>query len=369
MPNTANLFDYLDWRGDLSLEQVPFGPVDALVLSTMSYVHFRDILPEGLERSVTLAEAAWAFLALPREERELRMRSRQDEDLLIRLLECPRFSGLRLSCHTDRLEEEREMQFAALAVELGSQGTLLAFRGTDNSLVGWKEDFNMSFQDAVPAQWAACSYLERCAGLLQGDLILSGHSKGGNLAAFAGAMCTPEVRGRIREIYCHDSPGFGELVMNSQGYQQLVPCIRSYVPQSSIVGMLLEHREPYTVVRSSQIGPFQHDPYSWTVRRGNFVCLEDITEGSRALDQTVKSWIATMSVQERCELVDTVYELLQTTDADQIQDLIQPKSIYNILKALSNEEEQSRRFLADALGQLAKTAVHTVRELKKKTTE
>jgi len=361
----ANLFDYLDWRGDLSMEQVPLGPVDALVLTTMCYVQFRDILPEDGERSVTLEQAAMAFLALPKQERELRMRSRLDEELLIRLLECPRFSKLPINCHVDRLEEEGEMQFAAMAIHLGEQGIFLAFRGTDNTLVGWKEDFNMSFQDAVPAQWAARDYLERCARHLSGPLILGGHSKGGNLAVFSASMCQPQTRRRIKEIYNHDGPGFGDLVMNSSGYKTLVSRIHTYIPQSSVVGMLLEHREPYVVVKSRHIGVFQHDPYSWEVRRGCFVCLKDVTEGSRMLDQTVKAWLEGLSTRERYEIVDTVYDMLQTTEADRVQELLQPRSIYNVIKAFVREDDQTRRLLAESLGQLAKTAVQTVRELKK----
>jgi len=361
----ANLFDYLDWRGDLSMEQVPLGPVDALVLTTMCYVQFRDILPEDGERTVTLEQAAMEFLALPKQERELRVRSRLDEDLLIRLLECPRFAKLPINCHVDRLEEEGEMQFAAMAIHLGDESVFLAFRGTDNTLVGWKEDFNMSFQDAVPAQWAARDYLERCAQCLAGPLILGGHSKGGNLAVFSAAMCQPQVRRRVKAIYNHDGPGFGDLVMTSSGYKTLVSRIQSFIPQSSVVGLLLEHREPYTVVKSRHIGVFQHDPYSWEVRRGCFVCLKDVTEGSRMLDQTVKNWLKELSPRERYEIVDTVYDMLQTTEADRVQELLQPKRIYGVLKAFVREDDQSRRMLAEALGQLAKTAIQTARELKK----
>lgn len=361
----VDLFQYLDWRGDLSFKQVPFGPVDAMVLTTMCYAQFRDILPEGPENSVTLEEAAKAFLALPKREREIRVRSRLDEDLLTRLLECPRFSQLPISCHVDKLEEEGEMQFAAMAIHLGDEGVFLAFRGTDNTLVGWKEDFNMTFQPAVPAQWMARDYLEQCAGWFEGKLLLGGHSKGGNLSVFSGAMCREQVRKRISAIYNYDGPGFGDLVMNSDGYQQLLPRIHTYIPQSSVVGMLLEHREPYVVVKSRQIGVFQHDPYSWEIRRDNFVYLKGVTEGSRMMDQTVKTWLEEMTPSERSEIVDTVYEMLQTTEADRVQELLHPKSIYHVIKAFAHEDEHSRKLLAEALGQFAKTAVHTARELRK----
>lgn len=360
-----NLFDYLVWRGDLTLEQVPFGPVDALVLTTVCYVDFGAFVPAGPEQTVTLEQAAACFLALPREEQLMRVRSRTDIELVEALSRMPRFARLYISSYEDCLEEETELQFSALAISLGAQGVFLAYRGTDNSLVGWKEDFNMSFQDSVPAQWMARDYLERCAGWFKGPLILGGHSKGGNLAVFAASMCRPQIRDRIRTIYNHDGPGFTDLVMNQEGYRQLVSKIQSFIPESSVVGMLLEHQEPYIVVKSRYIGVFQHDPYSWEVLGNDFIRLEDVSEGSRVLDQTLKNWLAGLSAEERGNFVDTIYDMLQTTQADRVQELIKPRNLYSILRAIKNESEENRRQVAAALGQLAKTAVQTIKELKK----
>ena len=360
-----NLFDYLTWRGDLSLEQVPLGPVDALILTAVCYVDFEGFVPSGPEQTVTLRQAAACFLSLSREEQLLRIRSRTDLELLERLSKSPRFAQLYISSYEDRLEEESELQFSAMAFSLGRQGTFLAYRGTDNSLVGWKEDFNMSFQDSVPAQWMARDYLERCAGWFPGPLILGGHSKGGNLAVFAASMCRPQLRARIKSVYTHDGPGFTDLVMEQEGYRQLLPRIRNFVPESSVVGMLLEHQEPYIVVKSRSIGVFQHDPYSWEVLGSDFIRLEDVSEGSRMLDQTLKNWLAGLSAEERSHFVDTIYDMLQTTQADRIQELVKPKNLYQILQAIKNESGENRRQVAAALGQLVKTAVQTIKETRK----
>lgn len=360
-----DLFDYLTWRGDLSMEQVPLGPVDALILTTLCYVRFHGLVPEGPEGAVCLGQAAKEFLNLPKEEREKRVRSRSDEELVTRLMNSNRFAPLELSGYVDRLEADSEMQFSAITVGLGRQGTFVAFRGTDNTLVGWKEDFNMSFQDAIPAQWTARDYLERCAGWFPGRLMVGGHSKGGNLAVFSAAMCRPQVRARVRAVYNHDGPGFTHLVMGSEGYQQLLGRVHTFVPQSSVVGMLLEHQEPYIVVKSRQIGIFQHDPYSWEVLGGGFICLEDVTEGSKRIDQTVKNWIASLSPQERGAFVDAVYELLQNTDADKMSEVMQPKNLLEMLRAFQKEDLGTQRVVAEALGQLIKAALQTGRELKK----
>lgn len=363
--DVPGLFDYLKWRGDLSMEQVSFGPVDTLLLSTLCYVGFDDLVPSGPKQAVTLEEAGRGFLALPREEQLLRVRSRSDIDLVKGMVKAPRFSQLRLSAYQNRLEEDVQLQFCAVAIHLGARETFLAYRGTDRTLVGWKEDFNMSFQSAVPAQWVARDYLECCAGWFQGDLILGGHSKGGNLAVFAASMCRPEICQRVKAIYCHDSPGFTDLVMNSPGYARVLPRIHSFIPESSVVGMMLEHQEPYVVVKSRSIGVLQHDPYSWEILGNDFIRLKDVTQGSRVLDQTLKAWLAGMSAEERGQVIDTIYEMLQSAEADRVQELLHPKSLYAILRAIKKEDDHSRRRVADALGQLAKTAIHTVREHRK----
>ena len=148
----SDLFDYLAWRGDIPLSQVPFGPVDGLILSTLSYVRFQELVPDSPGLSIPLCQAAEAFLSLPEQEAEDRVRCRQDLRLLKALLSASRFASLPLTFYQDRLDPAREMQFSALTVLLDTGEALLVFRGTDSTLVGWKEDFNLSFLEVVPAQ-------------------------------------------------------------------------------------------------------------------------------------------------------------------------------------------------------------------------
>ena len=192
----SDLFDYLAWRGDIPMSQAPFNPVDGLILSILSYVHFDNLVPPDLRGPISLGKAAETYLALP-EGRRGRVRCPSDRQLLAALARCRRFSPLGLAFAQDRFVPEEEMQFAAIAVLLEDGSAFLSFRGTDATLVGWKEDFSMSFLDAVPAQQAALDYVERFASLFPGSLRLGGHSKGGNLAVFAGALARIKVRDRI----------------------------------------------------------------------------------------------------------------------------------------------------------------------------
>lgn len=297
--------------------------MDGLILSTLSYVRFQTLVPDSPGLSVPLRQAAEAFLSLPEREVEDRVRCKQDPRLLKALLSAPRFAFLPLTFYQDRLDPEREMQFSALTVLLDTGEALLVFRGTDNTLVGWKEDFNLSFLEVVPAQSAALDYTARLAAAVRPPAA-GGHSKGGNLAVFSAALSAPELRDRIGAVYSYDSPGFTQRVLSAPGYQELLPRIRSYVPQSSVVGMLLEHEEPYTVVKSRHLGIFQHDPYTWAVRGGGFLCLEELSDGSRNLDLTLKSWLAGLTPQDRELFLDSLYQALEGTQAQELEDLAHP---------------------------------------------
>jgi len=359
-----DLFDYLTWRGDIPLTQVPLTPVDNLILSNLSYIHFQNLLPSGLQRPVPLKTAAAAFLALPQSQQRARSRCKEDLELLAALSHSPRFAPLELCFYDDRFIPEEEMQFAAMAILPGDGSAFLSFRGTDSTIVGWKEDFNMSFMDAVPAQLAALDYTRRFADLFSGPLYLGGHSKGGNLAVFAAALCPPKVRDRIRAVYNNDGPGFTDRVLTSPGYQELLTRMHTFVPQSSVIGMLLEHEETYTVVKSRHIGIFQHDPFTWEVLGGDFVRMEEVTAGSRITDRALKSWVAGLSSLQRSRIVDTVFELMSANDIDYTEQLRQPANLLAILRTLKDTDWDTRRLLADALGKLVRSAADALRDEK-----
>lgn len=358
----ANLFDYLAWRGDIPLSQVPLNSVDSLILSALSYVHFHDLVPASLKQSTSLARAAQSFLELPEKETEDRIRCQNDRVLLQALSRAPRFADLALTFHQDRLEPEQEMQFAALTILLPQNEAFLAFRGTDSTLVGWKEDFNMSFLDVVPAQEAALQYVSHFAASYPGPLILGGHSKGGNLAVFASVMSSPSVRDRIQAVYNNDGPGFAPKVHSAPGYPELITRIHSFVPQSSVVGMLLEHQEPYTVVKSRHIGIFQHDPYSWEVMGGDFIRLDEVSNGSLKTDRAITGWLNELSIQDRELFLDALYDALSSSDARSLDDLAQPKRIYEVLRNLVRLDDTTRSSIVQTLRLLAKSAANVWRE-------
>ena len=349
----ADMFDYLNWRGDLPFSVVPPTAVDALIFSALVYIDFTGIVEADTKAPISLKDAAHAFLA--QSDAESKVRVKNDLKLLSAAAASLRFGGCRLVWYRDIFIPEEETQFAAMAYLLEDGSAFLAFRGTDYTVIGWKEDFNMSFQHSVPAQREALRYTEEFAAAVPMVLHLGGHSKGGNLAVYAAAKAAPDVQQRILHVYNHDGPGFTESMMGDPGYINMVPRIRTYIPESSIIGMLLEHEEPYTVIKSTLPSVLQHEPYSWAVMGGDFIRVKEISEANRFLNQTIKNWIADMPPEERGEFVQTVFELLDTSGSEQLSDLLHPKKIHTVFKTLS-KDEKTRKLLAGEMVEFLRSA-------------
>lgn len=353
----GNLLDYLAWRGDLSFEQVPFCPVDGLILSVLSYTRFDGLVPESAEESVPLGQAAESILSRPAGQRG---NCRSSPALLRALADAPRFARLELCAYADRFVPREETQFAALTALLGDGSAFLAFRGTDGTLVGWKEDFNLSFMDVVPAQLEAAEYVQDLASFFPGLLWLGGHSKGGNLAVSGASLATVKVRDRIKSVWSFDGPGLNPYLLARPGYQELRTRIRSFVPKSSVVGLLLAHEEPHTVVDSDQEGLFQHDPCSWQVLGPDFVRLEEVDSGSRLIDRTLKNWLAGLTNEQRETVADTLYELLSSGDAKTVKEALEPANLANALRAVPDADPRDLLTVTASLARLAGAALRAL---------
>ena len=352
----ADMLDYLAWRGDIEFTQMPVNPVDALIFSTLSYIDFKDIVPDNPMQSVSMAEAAAGLFSLS--EPLNRTRVKKDLELLEAVARSARFDNIRLSFYRSILIPEEDTQFAAVTIFLEDGSAYIAFRGTDNTLTGWKEDFNMTFQPDIPAQRLALEYVQEFTAAHPIPIWMGGHSKGGNLSVYAAAKCGELLQMRIVEVHNQDGPGFSEAMMNDPGYQAILPKLRSYVPQSSVIGLLLEHEEPHTIIKSNQIGIMQHDPYSWQILGPNFIQEDALTSDSRFLDRTFKNWLSQMTNEERSEFFDTVFGLLESTGAERTGELIRPQNVLAYVKTLKTNESM-RSVLASELSRLVSSARQT----------
>ena len=349
----ANIIDYVLWRGDIPFAQVPLGEVDALVLSYLSYMPFDGLVSEKFAADgAMMADAAEYFLENGLSSSCMIDSDKEDCRLLEAVRDSERFGRLRLTGYVNLFDEERQEQFSAITFLPPTGPAFVAFRGTDSSVVGWKEDFNMSFSSEVPAQGAALDYIVRAASALTMPAILGGHSKGGNLAVYAGVFAPANVQERIACIYNFDGPGFNEQVISGKEFHQIDMRIHTFVPQSSLIGILLWHAEPFIVVKSDAGGLFQHNPYSWQVMGGRLITLPERTRESRLAEDTIKSWLSTLDAQERKTVIDGVYSVLSASDGRNVADLFEGRNVRKILRAVSSMDEETKEIIVDSFKRL-----------------
>ena len=365
----ANLLDYLDWRGDLTLEQSPFNEVDNLILAELSFVDFKDIVPgPGEGGSVPLHQAAEAFFARFPEGEKIDMGVLVPStipEMLRKMADAPRLRDMELNCFVDRLDVGKGEQFAALTIETGDGLLYLSFRGTDDTLAGWKEDFELACMPEVPAQKKAVDYVKDVSKQFpRKKLRLGGHSKGGNLAVYAGVFCPASVQRRIAAIWSNDGPGFHEDLLDLPEHQRVADRIYSIVPKSSVVGMLLAHAEAYTVVDSDQLGFLQHDGFSWQVLGGQFIKLRQVTRQAHLSDQELRSWVHGLSVEQREKFVSAMFDVLSATGAVTLTDLKDDsfKAVGAMVKAMKDLDKETRDGLWDFLAILFKSNLRMVLE-------
>jgi hypothetical protein len=344
------IIDYLDWRGDLSFNQDPLNEVDNLIFSVLSYSDFSGVVP-GLDKpgSVTLQEAADRIGPAPHEVTTNLTRSffAALPLLLEKCAQTERFANLELSHYIDRIEFAKAEQFSAVVFSLDEQLHFIAFSGTDDTLAGWKEDLEMSFREAVPAQRDATRYAQAVIANLSGNFYLGGHSKGGNLAVYAAAHLTPEEQQRIIAVYNNDGPGFLANIIEKEGYQRIIHKVTTFIPQSSVAGILLEHEEKFQIIRSNETGLMQHNAFSWEVLGKHFVYEQELSKSSLVLSQAIRAWLNNISLEERSQFVEALFKVIDATGAKTLSELSEDKlaTARAMITTFTQMEEETQTIL------------------------
>jgi len=357
----AGIFDYLKWRGDIPLAAVPLGEADKLILSEVCYIDMTYDepipLPEFCERALHKL-----FVLRESGAKADVLHHKQDERLLNELKNTPRFESLLIGHIKTRRSKEHEEQFGAMTVIHPSGDVCVIYRGTDWSIIGWKEDFNMAFETELPAQRSAVEYLEDIATLYRGRISVFGHSKGGNLAVYAAVFCSSDVRDRISDITSFDGPGFSEDVVNSGRYKAIEERLTTFMPASSIVAALFSCSGKFTVVKSNAAGVLQHIPYNWEIMAGGFVTARrDVT--TEHISEALNKWIGSLSVDERRRFVNTVWSVIDGAKMSEIGDLFNGKKAIAMIKGYSLLDEDSKHIITEAFGKLNMAARQNLLEL------
>lgn len=317
----ANILDYLSWRGNLTFRQDPFNEVDNLILSELCFFDFCEVMEES--DILNLGSAASHFFEkYPKESHRLGLLfSPSFEELLDRASHCRRFENTLVSHPVSILKEEPAMQFSATTFTLEDDSVFVAFRGTDDHIVGWKESFSLGIQDEIPGQSTALAYLREVLAHTSAPVRVGGHSKGGNLALYAALHLSDKERERIIGIYCNDSPGFRRDLADTDAYKSIADRCLRITPYLSIVGAMLEHGNVNEIVASDGKGLFQHDAFNWHVQGNRFVRLPDRSKESRQFEYTLRYFLAELNDDEKREFLETYYKLITASGATTLSEL------------------------------------------------
>lgn len=345
-----NIMDYLDWRGDLSFEQAPLNEVDNLILAMVSYVELDGIVPtREMGGSITLADAAAEF-EKGYDESYLEgkiIAVKTSSYLFMKMAKTRRFQNLKLFNYVNDIDDNAEKQFSALCIELMPGLIYVSFSGTDSSVAGWKEDMNLGYLTSTPGQQMAIDYMNRLSYSDADYIYVGGHSKGGNFAVYSSVKCDSVIRQKIVRVYNNDGPGFLDDMLNSPEYNEMLPKIITIVPNGSMVGILLGHREEYNVIKSSAFGLMQHSGMTWEVKGPAFVKAAGLDETSEILDETLKNWLSAITVEERREFVNAIFELIDAAGIDDFEDLgdLKLKNLANLLNEFGDFSKKKKEML------------------------
>ena len=356
----SNVCEYVKWRGDLTLKQSKFNEIDALILTRLSYFPFDQLIQPNEE--ATVEELSKRFEKA--DKSTMKILWEDDNELFPLMGKSKRFGKMIVTQYVNKISAEQEKQFSATTVILPDNTIFVTYRGTDATIVGWKEDFNMCFKSHIASQKDAVEYLNMVSKKYKRLIRIGGHSKGGNLAVYAAMFTNSKVKKRIINIYNNDGPGFDDEIIKTKEYKEILPKVHTYIPQSSVIGRLLNHEEKYTVVQSIQKGIMQHDLYSWQVLGKEFITLPQVTNESEFIDKTIKEWLESVEPSKREQVIDVVFEILKTTEAQTMKELKKNwfSNVKTILANYKNIDPDTKEMIGQTANALIKIAKNNLFE-------
>lgn len=350
MDKVCNIIDYA--RGVRStFAEKPFRQVDALILAQFSYLDFTRLIASVQEPNI------WVSIASLYKAEEFRHMtadtffSRNNRRLLLALCASPRYRNILMNFHENKIDPETEEQFSSVTYKLPTGEVVVAFRGTDPSLIGWKEDFNMLYLYPVPSQLSALRYLEQVAERTSGDMYVTGHSKGGNLAVYSVLCAKDETRQRVKRVYDLDGPGFPSEFLAEQKKSQTQKLVFKLRPEGSIVGVIFESTGKTKVVKCHKMGVQQHEAFNWQIMDDKFVASRTPTLHVKHMDKTLNALAYALDWDQRKIVVDTVFSLLSEIEVESLKDLAPQlmKEREKIFASLKDLDEETMTYIKTLL--------------------
>ena len=356
MPNINN---YVAKYKNISFRRRGLTPLDIMAVNELSYVALGEVVSEEFDfkKACRIKDILYYYME---HENELKTNNILFPAKRVKLLKLMassrRYADVQFCGYKEDIDYLKERQFCATVIKIPGIKTFISFRGTDDNVISWKEDFKMSYMSKIPAQKLACKYLEEALDNLSGSFILTGHSKGGNLAIYSAANTNEAFRGRIEGIYTYDAPGVHTSVLESEGYKAIRSKVVAYVPEDTVVGALLEKDVETVVVKSKLFGVMQHVTYNWQIKGHDFYILKSRTTGSILFERALKQWMCNYSEEELKIICDVAFDLFADINVISFMDFKDEfyKKVSDLIKAATAIDEKNSKLVVEALSDLIK---------------
>lgn len=341
----GNMIDYIREYGEHTFTEAPLNEADSLVLCQLVYLNFAPFVPGPEERNIPVS--IQSIYNHPDRDRILDdyWYRENNKELFAAAAGSKRFGSLKMNYYVNIINVNDETQFSAMTYILEDKNVYIAYRGTDATIVGWKEDLNLAFSKPIHSQYLSAEYMNKVAGYIAGKFYAGGHSKGGNLAVYAAMNCTEETRKNLIHVYNNDGPGFRPEISKMGNYEAIADRVSKFIPKSSVVGMILEDHSDYEVVESKGVGLLQHNAYSWKIKGNCFVRAQNMRSGKMLWDESMNEWILSLSEEEAHAFIDTLYEIISASEASSVFEFGADwkKSLQNVIEAARGIDENTRK--------------------------
>lgn len=358
----ANINDYLSWRGDIPInDEFVFNEVDSLILARFSYLIFNKIQMNDEETIETISKKMKVF-----DNEEFMYNG--DKELITNLGQSKRFKNMLVTDYIQNNDKKIEQQFSAITIHISEEEMYFSFLGTNGTILGWKEDFNMAFMENVPCQIAGREYTKKIAQKYSDKKIrIGGHSKGGNVAIYSAMTASKKIQDRIIKVYNYDGPGFNKNIISKYENSKIFSKFETYIPQDSIIGRLLNHKEKMTITYSIEKGFLQHDIYSWQVLKDNLVHSEKNTNISEDIDKVMTEWLEVTTNEQREIVIDAIFELFYSTDSETFREMSKNLStnLPKVLKKYGEIAKEDKEMITRMIKIIATAYINVFQEREK----
>ena len=346
----STIFDYIKRRGDFTFEQLPLNLIDSLAFTELCYAPFDKVLNSEINcRGITISALYKKFISdktIP-EKFGAFIPAHEIIELLKLMASSERYQNIRVRGYINDVSIDEEKQFCAMCFDLSEETSYISFSGTDDTIIGWKENFNMALFTPIPSQKEAFYYLNKVANSCTSRLYIGGHSKGGNLAVYSAVKANKQIQNRIIQVHNFDGPGFEREFIQHIKNTSILPKIINILPENTAVGAIFEDIGERVIVKSSAKGFLQHDAFTWKILDNDFVHARGVSKSSKEFHDLLNILVSQISEEEKKDLVEAIYKLFSVNNSTTLTDITSNK--LKFLLGILKTDSKTRKIFFKAI--------------------